>query len=351
MIFKTLLDGQENLLVLLSAFIIGGIFKSQGIFMPVFTMLSEKIKSKRLALMAVSLVSGVLPVEGRVSMSAPILDSLVQKNHSERCGSNHARGKLGILDFIATHHYYLWSPLEKSVIILMAGLSLTYMQLLSYTLVPVAVYLIFLAFIVFKYIDEKDIVIQKLEHKEYNWKHILNVVPFFAGLGLSIFLPPYYVFPVVAGYYYVITTDEISMTELFSFIKWNTLFFVAIVIVVANLVKSNSDLIHEIIKNPNQIDFLTMSVLIAWGALASLALGSSGKYVGICVTLTLILGMKYFPIIFMVEYCAYLLSPTHKCLVISASYFDTKIIEFYKYIAILVILMMSSGVTVYLFSY
>lgn len=355
MISKILLENQEALAVLFSAFIIGGIIKSQGIFLPVFTILSEKVKSKRLALFLISLISGILPVEGRVSVSAPILDSLVHKEHSDGCSHSPARGKIGILDFVATHHYYLWSPLEKSVIIIMAGLGLTYIEVLSYTTFPVIVYLLFLSFIVFKYIDEKDIVLTKTPAREWSVKELTGIFPFVLGLGLSIFYPPYYVFPIVAIYYYVVTAESIPLSELFSFIKWKTLIFVAFVIILSNVFKANSDLIIKTLKFYNLTKdgvpaLHTVALAIMGGAIASFLLGSSGKYAGICVALTLVLGIKYFPLIFMVEYCAYLLSPTHKCLAISASYFNTRMSDFYKLIGGLVALMFVSGLAVYFFN-
>lgn len=327
--------GQENLLILLSAFIIGGIFKSKVLFLPAFNLLVNNIKSKRMSLMAISLLSGILPIEGRVSVSAPILDSLTCDKKS------HTRGKIGILDFIATHHYYLWSPLEKSVIMLMAGLSLTYGQLLSYTIWPLIVYLLYLTFIVFVYIKEDEI--PSNIKTDSTFVDILPLLPFIAGIVLSIFYPPYYIFPLVTIWY--IANNKINMTQLWSYINWNSLTVVAVVIIMSNIVKSNSDFIvqflqHDIANTGNIIIIISS---IIGGAVSSFILGSSSKYAGICVVITLILGIEYFPIILMAEYVGYLLSPTHKCLVISASYFNTKITEFYKYVGILSVMLIIVG--------
>lgn len=339
-------QGQENLLVLLSAFIIGGIFKTHKIFIPLFSLLAEKIKSKKLALLTVSLISGILPIEGRVSVSAPILDSLVKKN--DCCNGHQPREKLGILDFIATHHYYLWSPLEKSVILIMAGLGISYLQLLSYTLIPILLYLGYLIFIVFKYVDDVDLelITKSEEYKTTDNKFgpFLEVLPFFAGIILSIFFEPYCVFPIVALFY--ILYKYVLLKEILSYIKWDTLLWVALVIILANIAKANSSVIMNIIHLNNVTNISTLFIVglvLISGATASFILGSSGKYAGICVALTLVLGIKYFILILMAEYVGYLLSPTHKCLAISASYFDTKPIEFYKYIIQLCLLMLLGG--------
>lgn len=341
--FNLLTNGQENLLVLLSAFIIGGVFKTKSLFIPVFAMLTEKINSKRLGLFLISLISGILPIEGRVTVSAPILDSLVRKDNT-CCSGKHRRGKLGILDYVASHHYYLWSPLEKSVIVLMAGLGMSYGQVLSYTVFPLIVYIIFLSFIVFKYIDEKDIDLTEAIDIPWNYFHLVSIAPFVLGIILSVFYPPSYIFPAVAFIY--IVGHRVSFKEMLSFIRWKILFFIALLIILANIVKSNdTEIIRFLQVNTasGEVSFLAATLLILGGGAASFILGSSGKYASICVILTLLLGIEYFPIIFMVEYAAYLLSPTHKCLAISVAYFDTNPKEFYKYVGLLALLMLLTG--------
>lgn len=347
---EIIFNNQQAIIILICAFMIGGIFKSQSLFLPLFSLIVSKTKSKRLSLLSISLLAGILPVEGRVSISAPILDSIVQKEEAECCDKPvKARSKIGILDYIATHHYYLWSPLEKSIIILMAGLSLTYVEILKYTAFPLFLYIVYLVSIIFFYIEEKDIfILGKKDNIKYSWKSIFIIIPFISGIVLSIFYPPHYIFPLVTIFYYSITYKFIPLNKLLSFIKWKTLLIVFFIILVANLIKSNQDAISSFLnlnhlesyKDPNLI---LVSSLIASGALLSFILGSSSKYAGICVALTLALGIKYLPIILMVEYCAYLLSPTHKCIAISVSYFETRVFEFYKLLCGLALLMFISG--------
>lgn len=341
--FKLLFSGQEALLVLLSAFIIGGIFKTRGLFLPAFTAFVHKVRSKRLALLGISLISGVLPVEGRVSVSAPILDSLVETPRDTCCSGHSPRAKMGVLDYVATHHYYLWSPLEKSVLILMAGLSLTYSQLLSYTIWPLMAYVAYLVFVVFNYVQEEDIELSVIR-KFYTITDVLQIVPFLAGLVASVFWEPHYVFPVVALYYIVIARTNLG--ELLSFIKWDTLLLVAGVIVLSNCLKANADAIQAFFKITGGVEMTAgvIALSIAGGFAASFAMGSSGKYAGICVAMTLLFGIQYFPIILMAEYAGYLLSPMHKCGAISASYFKTRPADFYKYVGGLSGLMLAVGV-------
>ncbi len=121
-----LFKNQEYLIFLAGVMVCSGIIKSNNYFTPIFSWLLDKVKSKKLIVYLISFVSGVLPVSGRVSVSAGILDTLAPK---DSCKS---RSKFGIIDYLATHHYYLWSPLEKTIIIPMAVFSMSYLQVMSY---------------------------------------------------------------------------------------------------------------------------------------------------------------------------------------------------------------------------
>lgn len=341
-----ILNGQENLFVLLSAFIIGGVFKTRNLFLPIFTAVTRKIHSKRFCLFVVSLVAGILPVEGRVSVSAPILDSLILKRKDSDEEELVRRGKMGILDYVATHHYYLWSPLEKSIILIMAGLELTYTQVLQYTAWPLFLYIVYLAIIVFVYVKEDDIDLAISTGNPWTNRALLNIVPFVAGIGWSMVYPPYYIFPIVALFY--IAKNKVNLREILSFINWKALITVALIIVASNVVKDNQvgivKTLNSYLAVPGEapgVSLLIFSLVV--GGLTAFILGSSSKYAGITVAITLLVGMRFFPLILMIEYAAYLISPTHKCVAISASYFRTNVVEFYKRIGMLAFIMVCAG--------
>ena len=116
--------------------IVGGLVKQYGVLNEVFVALRNTFKSNRLVVAATALAGGVLPIEGRVVMSAPLLDSIA----SDKAQS---RSKFGIVDYLSTHHYYWWSPLEKTVVLPMAALGMSYTQYMGYTIVPLMIVLAF----------------------------------------------------------------------------------------------------------------------------------------------------------------------------------------------------------------
>ena len=130
--------------------IVGGLVKNYGVLNEVFVALRNTFKSNRLVVAATALAGGVLPIEGRVIMSAPLLDSIA----SDKAQS---RSKFGIVDYLSTHHYYWWSPLEKTVALPMAALGLSYTQFMGYTLVPLLITLAFAATFIFAYVKETDV--------------------------------------------------------------------------------------------------------------------------------------------------------------------------------------------------
>ena len=56
--------------------IVAGIMKDSNYLNDFYQIIASKIKSKRLIVFLVSLITGILPIPGRVTVSAGILDTL-----------------------------------------------------------------------------------------------------------------------------------------------------------------------------------------------------------------------------------------------------------------------------------
>ena len=181
---EILIKGQEFLVYLLFIMFVTGILKERGYLTDLFRLLTQKIKSKKAVVFLVSLFGGVLPIPGRVALSASMLNSIAPVD-------NKKRKKFGIIDYLATHHYYLWSPLEKTVIIPMAVLGLSYMTFMSYVwplLLITALYITF--YIMSLNDDEIDI---EVKDEPINKKNMtLVVLPFLSTILISCFTPYYF---------------------------------------------------------------------------------------------------------------------------------------------------------------
>jgi hypothetical protein len=96
-----------------------GLAKEYNLFVPVYAYIKDTFGSNKFVVVILSAIGGILPIEGRVTVSAGLLDTVAPK-----CG--HGREKMGIVDYLSTHHYYMWSPLEKTVLLPIAAFGLTY---------------------------------------------------------------------------------------------------------------------------------------------------------------------------------------------------------------------------------
>ena len=112
--------------------ILGGYIRKYNVLNDVYSLAKRYIKDNRVMIIITSIFGGVLPIPGRVALSAPLLDAIAPPDKKKRSA-------FGIIDYLSTHHYYWWSPLEKTIILPMAALGITYGQMLSYTFIPLVI--------------------------------------------------------------------------------------------------------------------------------------------------------------------------------------------------------------------
>ena len=262
-----LFNGIWFTLIVIAVLVLSNILKSKGYLIPLYNWLLLRVKSKRLLLALISTISGVLPIPGRTIVSASVLDTLATEDSN--------RKNYGVINYLATHHYYLWSPLEATVLIPLSVLGISYTALF-YKVLPLLITIIAITlYYIFFVIKEEDIVISKIQ-------------------GL----------------------EQVDFNPLK--IKWNLVRSVALVILLSNLIKMHSDnLLNYLLQFNHSV--LLGSVIIF---VSSFLLGSSSKFAGITSLLTTVFGIEYLTLFFSLGYSGYLVSPMHKCLIINKNYFN-----------------------------
>lgn len=307
---SSLLLANQQYLILLAA-VMGLAFtaKKTQVFMPVYAWIATTVKSKRAVVALISMLSGVLPISGRVAVSAGALDTIAPEDQKKR-------KNYGIIDYLSTHHFYFWSPLEATVILPMAALSISYWELISRIWPLLATAIIVILFYIFRVLKEDDIEIvipdKALKKKDKEpWQLEADA-----------------------------KRDRKQLVE-----YARVLVFTAIVIVISNIVKANFETINGWVEDAHKNNLL---ILVAFsGFLASFALGSSSKFAGFVVVSVGVFGIETLPLFFAADYAGYMLSPTHKCLVVGKSYFRTPLKDYYKAISALVIPILLVGITLY----
>jgi hypothetical protein len=289
-----------------------------------------------------SAVGGVLPIEGRVTVSAGLLDTVAPKE-------GHGREKLGIVDYLATHHYYMWSPLEKTVILPIAAFGLTYTVWLGMIAPLLIISLAFIAWYIWNQVHDEEI---NIAPGNFKISAVLrNVLPMFVAVGFYIYNSHWMVG--CFGFltlYYILITQQWNLKKLLSYVRWDVLIMVGAVIMLGNYMKTHDGAFQALIKNsgldPHTLGGMVFISLI--GFVASFLMGSSGKFVAIAVLMAQVFGIEYFVWFFAIDFAAYLLSPTHKCVMVGHKYFNTPLPTYYKALgAWALLLLITAGIVTF----
>lgn len=280
-----LLSNQWYLGYLAVVMILAGYARDMRVFAPVYGWIVRNVKSKRAVVALISGVTGVLPITGRVTVSAGFLDTIAPKAKKKR-------QVFGIIDYLSTHHYYLWSPIEKSVIIPMAALAIGYGTFI-WTMLPLLIIMFtVIGFYIFHVLQEDDV---EIDTSKFD------------------------------------TGEKYLSKNPLEYVNWSAIAVLAAIIILGNFAKEYTDVIKEIVES-GVASFALVSALAFGG---SLTLGSSSRFAAITAICVSVYGIEYLPWFFAIDYAGYMLSPAHKCLAIGKMYFGTPLRDYYKAIGVL----------------
>jgi hypothetical protein len=343
-ITNVLLKNISYLWMIFFIMISAGLAKEYALFAPAFAYVRNTFRSNKFVVVLLSAIGGILPIEGRVTVSAGLLDTVAPK-----CG--HGREKLGIVDYLSTHHYYLWSPLEKTVILPIAAFGLTYVAWLGLIAPLLIVTFAFITWYIWTQVHNEEIIITPGNFKLSSV--IRNVLPMFVAIGCYIYNPAWMIgcFGFLS-LYYIIITQQWNIKKLLSYVRWDVLVWVGAVIMLGNYMKTYDSAWQAMLKG-SMLDphtLVGMSLISVIGFVASFLMGSSGKFVAIAVLMAQVFGVEYFLWFFAIDFAGYLLSPTHKCVMIGNRYFGTPFGTYYKALGSWgILLLIAGGVMTFLF--
>jgi hypothetical protein len=299
-----------------------GLAKEYNLFAPAYAYIKNTFRSNRFVVVLLSAIGGVLPIEGRVTVSAGLLDTVAPKDGP-------GRQKMGIVDYLATHHYYLWSPLEKTVVIPIATLGLTYSAWIGLIAPLLAVSLVFIFWYMWYQVKEEEVAITPGNFKMSAVAR--GVIPMFAAIAAYMAGFSHIACFGFLALYYMFITQQWDLKKLWQYVNVKVLLIVGIAIIAGNYFKSNSAYFEAIIKGTmaDPTTFVGMAIISALGFIFSFLMGSSGKFVAIAVIMSAAFGPQYFLWFFAVDFVGYLLSPTHKCVMVGNQYFGTPLRTYY----------------------
>lgn len=314
-------NGQIYLFLIVFVMMIAGMVKEHGLFKDIFCFFEQNLKSKKAVVAVVSALTGLLPIKGRVTVSAGMLDTLAPKKGC--CG----REKFGPIDYVSTHHYYFWSPLEKTVILPMAAFGLSYGAFMSMMWPLLAVSIAFIIAYLVWGVKESDVILEDCKTEIKVSRITRYVFPYIAGVGAIIaganFLWAFGTLTI----YYMFCTRTFDLKKLLGFVDWKLIGWVALIIIAANFARENTEAIKVYLESSG-LDINTVSgfILLSLASFAgAFALGSSSRFGALTVIMASIYGIEYLPWFFAVDFVGYLVSPMHKCVAIGMLYFGTKL--------------------------
>lgn len=313
-----------------------GLAKEYKLFAPAFAYVKNTFRSNKFVVVLLSAIGGILPIEGRVTVSAGLLDTVAPKD-------GRVREKLGIVDYLATHHYYMWSPLEKTVILPIAAFGLSYSAWLGLIAPMLIVSLGFISWYIWYQVHDDPVPITP---GNFKMSAVLrDPIPMFVAIGGYIAGVSHIVCFGLLTLYYILITQQWSLKRLLGYVKWDVLIIVGAVIVLGNYIKAHSAELEALVKESG-VDVSTwtgMAIISATGFIVSFLMGSSGKFAAIAVLMAQVYGQEYFLWFFAVDFSAYLLSPTHKCVVIGHRYFNTPLKTYYAVLGSWGLLLLATG--------
>jgi hypothetical protein len=335
----TYFSGISYLWMIFFIMITAGLAKEYALFSSAFSYVRNTFRSNKFVVVLLSAIGGILPIEGRVTVSAGLLDTIAPKE-------GHGREKLGIVDYLSTHHYYMWSPLEKTVILPIAAFGLTYTAWLSLIWPLLIVSFAFISWYIYSQIHDEEIVIAS---DEFKISAVLrNILPMFIAIGLYIYNEKWMI--ACFGFltlYYMIISQEWNIKKLLSYVRWDVLLWVGAVIVLGNFMKSydaswQATLKDSLLNPQTLVGMISISTI---SFIASFLMGSSGKFIAIAVIMAQDFGHQYFLWFFALDFAGYLLSPTHKCVMIGHKYFNTPLTTYFRVLGSwAIVLLLTAGI-------
>lgn len=319
--YSLIYNGQVYLFLIVFVMMIAGMVKEHGLFKDMFCFFEQNLKSKKAVVAIVSALTGLLPIKGRVTVSAGMLETLAPDKGC--CG----REKFGPIDYVSTHHYYFWSPLEKTVILPMAAFGLTYAQFMGIIWPLLAVSIAFILAYLIWGVKESDIEIGDCGTEIKVSRITRYVFPYIAGVGAIIAGIDFLWAFGTLTLYYMFCTKTFNLKKLLGFVDWKLIGWVALIIVAANFARENTEAIKAYLESSG-LDIKTVSgfTLLSLASFAgAFALGSSSRFGALTVIMASIYGIEYLPWFFAVDFVGYLISPMHKCVAIGMLYFGTKL--------------------------
>lgn len=320
----------QQLIVVTEVSVIGVLLKKYGIIDQILFYLLKLIRSRKLVIMAVPALIGMLTVPGGAIMSAPLVDELGEK-------SNITKPRRAVINLIYRHIAMHIMPYASGFLIVLALAP----QVQIYSLIGIN--LIFVAMYV---LTGYVLYIRKLENcsdprERFEWKYLWQLLkytsPIYVAilLNLSFKLPFYIGMLVNLSVIYFIKPSKQFFKDTVKAFNFNVIYALVGVYLIQGMI-SNMDMLTafliKVFSNPNTIMIGIISISLFFG----IATGFQPSALGIILPILTGLGLTetrllfYCHFTFVWAFVGYYFSPLHLCQLFTCEYMGVKTSEIYK---------------------
>jgi hypothetical protein len=250
----------------------------------------------------------------------------------------------------------MWSPIEKPVLLPMAAFGIGYVAWIGMLAPLIAVSFLFIVLYCWLSVDESEVQIAECPESGGFLDFAKNTLPFLAAIFGYMAMGgegPEAVFPIFGALaiYYIVLTKSFDIKKLNSYINWTTVAIVAVVFASSAYMQEHREWFEHAVKSID-LDIHTfkgMFYISLLTFLASFSMGSDGKFAALTVLMASAFGKEYLLWFFALDYCGYLLTPMHECVMIGKRYFGTSLTTYYTALITWAVLLLSvAGVFTFL---
>jgi len=308
--------------------------------MPVFSSILKYIKKGKLGLIWTSMALGFLPVHERIYATSGVLKSMID-GHIFEFETEEEKRNAGILMYIWTHHFYLWSLMEKTILIPMTYFGLSYYHMLKINILPLIGYLIVgLIASVLLIPNEVEINVKPEEIPLEKKKNGFIMYGLLALTLIAMIKYGFLAFIIGGLLIFLMFIDDFDYRE----VRWKHALMLLLIVWIGFFIRTQID-VQQVAKSIQTS--LPVALLLAF--CIAFILGSSSRYSLVAVILTSVYGLKTLPLFLTFEFLGYLISPFHQCTLVPQFLFGCDRKKFYITASALGIASVIGGILTYLF--
>ncbi|HOR85075.1 MAG TPA: DUF401 family protein [Bacillota bacterium] len=310
--------------------IIGVLMKKYGIIDEVLNYLSKVIKSRRLILMFIPALIGMLVVPGGAIMSVPLVDQLGEK-------SNLPKPQRAIINLICRHISIHFMPYATGFLVVSSlAPQISIYKLIGLNCVFAVLYVIVGYFLYIRKIQDDEI-----SQNSFKWKDMASLLKYTAPIYVPVILNLILKVPFYSGMLvsllavFLLHPTKAFLTDALRAFNFNVLYALIGVFLIQGIIgrmESLTSALTLIFENPNTVMLGIIATSLFFGVTTGFQPTALGVILPVLVTLPISGNMLLLYCYFAYNwgFIGYFFSPLHLCQLFTCEYLKVQMTDLYK---------------------